>query len=207
MRELRIHGRGGQGAVVASKVLSVAFFREGRWVQSFPAFGVERRGAPVAAFLREDQHPIRVRCEIVAPDEVMVLDPTLLDGVDVTAGLAPGGLLLLNSPRPLAEKDDLGARYRVVTVDASGIAVRNGIGTPAHPIVNTAILGAYAVASEAVTLDAVCAAIEEEVPLHAAANIRAAQEAAEAVREGQAGGAVGVPSSAADQGRRRYGSD
>jgi len=75
MHELRIHGRGGQGAVIASKLLAVALFREGHWVQSFPAFGVERRGAPVTAFLRFDSAPIRLRCEITEPDDLVVLDP------------------------------------------------------------------------------------------------------------------------------------
>jgi 2-oxoacid:acceptor oxidoreductase gamma subunit (pyruvate/2-ketoisovalerate family) len=78
MREFRIHGRGGQGAVIASKVLAVALFREGRWVQSFPAFGVERRGAPVTAFLRVADEPIRLRCEILAPDDLIILDATLI---------------------------------------------------------------------------------------------------------------------------------
>ena len=82
MRELRIHGRGGQGTVIASKLLAVALFREGDWVQSFPAFGVERRGAPVTAFLRLDDDLIRLRCEITEPDDLIVLDPTLIDAID-----------------------------------------------------------------------------------------------------------------------------
>ena len=90
MRELRIHGRGGQGAVVASKLLAVALFHEDNWVQSFPAFGVERRGAPVTAFLRLDRNAIRLRCEVTTPDDIIVLDPTLVDAVDVTSGLKPG---------------------------------------------------------------------------------------------------------------------
>ena len=91
MRELRIHGRGGQGTVIASKLLAVALFREGHEVQSFPAFGVERRGAPVTAFLRFDDSPIRLRCEITEPNHLIVLDPTLIDAIDVTAGVDEGG--------------------------------------------------------------------------------------------------------------------
>jgi len=98
MIEIRIHGRGGQGAVIASEVLAMAAFREGKHVTSFPAFGVERRGAPVAAFTRIDDRPIRLKCEIYAPDHVVVLDPSLLQVVDVTAGLKPGGWILVNSP-------------------------------------------------------------------------------------------------------------
>src|SRR5574342_867198 len=97
MRELRFHGRGGQGTVVASKLLAVALFHEGRQVQSFPAFGVERRGAPVTAFLRVSDAPILLRCEITQPDALVILDATLIGATDVTAGLKPGGSILINS--------------------------------------------------------------------------------------------------------------
>ncbi len=182
MRELRIHGRGGQGAVIASKVLAVALFREGRCVQSFPAFGVERRGAPVTAFLRVDDAPIRLRCEVAAPDDLIVLDPTLIAATDVTAGLKAGGGILINSALDPAAYPELTARYRVATVDASAIATEHGIGSRTQPIVNTAILGAFAQWSRLVSLDAVCAAILEEVPLHGAANVAAARAAAAGVR-------------------------
>lgn len=180
MLEIRIHGRGGQGAVVASKVLAGAFFREGKWVQAFPAFGVERRGAPVTAFLRVDEEPIWVRCQIYEPDQLLVLDPTLIEAVDVTQGLQPGGLILINSERP-PEAFSLGD-YRVATVDAGTIALQHGLGTREQPIVNTAILGAYARASGLVSLDTVLAEIEESVPLGAEANQAAAREAYERVR-------------------------
>lgn len=181
MRELRIHGRGGQGAVIASKVLAVAMFREGRWVQSFPAFGVERRGAPVTAFLRLDDEPVRLRCEITAPDDLIVLDPTLVDAIDVTSGLKEGGGILINTDRPPSAYPSLTARFRVATVDASAIATAHGIGSRSQPIVNTAILGAFATWSGAVSLDNVCAAIDEEVPSRTADNRAAAREAAESV--------------------------
>jgi 2-oxoacid:acceptor oxidoreductase gamma subunit (pyruvate/2-ketoisovalerate family) len=178
MRELRIHGRGGQGAVIASKLLAVALFKEGRWVQSFPAFGVERRGAPVTAFLRIADAPIRLRCEISEPDDLIVLDATLIGATDVTAGLKPGGLILINSSRPPEHYAKLAERFLVATVDASAIAQRNGLGSRSQPIVNTAILGAFAAASHIVSLEAVCAAIAEEVPHHRDANIAAARQAA-----------------------------
>lgn len=187
MRELRIHGRGGQGAVVASKVLAVALFREGRWVQSFPAFGVERRGAPVTAFLRLDEAPIRLRCEIKEPDDLIVLDPTLVEAIDVAAGLKEGGGILINTDRPPSAYPDLAARYRVATVDASAVATARGIGSRSQPIVNTAILGAFATWSGLVSLDSVCAAIEEEVPSRTEDNKAAAREAAELVRTLEAG--------------------
>lgn len=189
MRELRIHGRGGQGAVIASKVLAVALFQEGRWVQSFPAFGVERRGAPVTAFLRVDDTPIRLRCEITKPDDLIVLDPTLVEAIDVAAGLKEGGGILINTDRPPSAYPELSSRYRVATVDAGRIASDHGIGSRSQPIVNTSILGAFAAWSGLVGLEAVCAAIAEEVPTRTAANQAAAREAAEAV--------VGEPLSAA----------
>jgi 2-oxoacid:acceptor oxidoreductase gamma subunit (pyruvate/2-ketoisovalerate family) len=182
MRELRIHGRGGQGAVIASKLLAVAFFREGQQVQSFPAFGVERRGAPVTAFLRIADAPIRLRCEVATPDDLIVLDPTLMAALDVTAGLKPGGSILINSERPPDAYAELTGRFAVATIDAGGIAAAHGIGSRTQPIVNTAILGAFATWSGLVSLDAVCAAIRDEVPVRTEANEAAARAAAAAVR-------------------------
>jgi 2-oxoacid:acceptor oxidoreductase gamma subunit (pyruvate/2-ketoisovalerate family) len=184
MRELRIHGRGGQGAVVASKVLAVALFREGRWVQSFPAFGVERRGAPVMAFLRVDDEPIRLRCEVESPEALIVLDPTLMEAVDVTAGLIPGGSILISTDREPASYGDLCSRFRVATVDAARIAASHRIGSRTQPIVNTAILGAFAEFSGMVRLESVCDAIREEVPVKPEENVTAAREAAAALRVG-----------------------
>jgi len=182
MRELRIHGRGGQGAVIASKLLAAALFKEGKHVQSFPAFGVERRGAPVTAFLRLSDGPILLRCEIDRPDDLIVLDPTLVEAVNVAAGLKPGGGILINSPRSPEEYSVLDRRFRVATVDANAIAREHGLGSKAQPIVNTAILGAFAAVSGLVALDAVCEAIAEEVPIMPHENEAAAREAAEAVR-------------------------
>lgn len=182
MREIRFHGRGGQGTVVASQILAVALFREGREVQSFPAFGVERRGAPVAAFLRTSDAPILLRCEVIEPDDLVVLDPTLVDAVDVTAGLKPGGTVLINSDRPPESYTELAERFRVATVDAGTIASRFGIGSKTQPIVNTAILGAFAAHTGLVQLESVCSAIREEVSTQTEENVHAAQAAAAAVR-------------------------
>ena len=183
MRELRFHGRGGQGTVVASKLLAVALFLEGRQVQSFPMFGVERRGAPVTAFLRMDEVPILLRCEILEPDELLVLDPTIIGPVDVTAGLKPGGRILINSPETPEAYPRLVERFRVSTVDASGIALRHHLGSRTQPIINTAMLGAFATDSGLVRLDTVCAAIRQDVPMQVEENIAAANEAAQAVRQ------------------------
>ena len=95
MYEVRFHGRGGQGAVTAASLLAIAAFKEGQDVQSFPMFGVERRGAPVAAFARLDDKPIDIKTQIYKPDAVVVLDPTLLSVVNIAEGLAPGGIIYL----------------------------------------------------------------------------------------------------------------
>jgi 2-oxoacid:acceptor oxidoreductase gamma subunit (pyruvate/2-ketoisovalerate family) len=181
VRELRIHGRGGQGAVIASKVLASALFHEGRSVQSFPAFGVERRGAPVTAFLRFSQGPILLRCEITSPHDLIILDPTLIKAIDVTQGLKPGGSILINSDRGLDAYPELASQFRVSLVDASEIARRFGLGSKTQPIVNTAILGAFAADSGLVGLDAICDAIAESFPAKADLNIQAARDAAQSV--------------------------
>ena len=192
MRELRFHGRGGQGTVVASKLLAVALFLEGRQVQSFPMFGVERRGAPVTAFLRVNDSPILLRCEILAPDDLIVLDPTLVEVVDVTAGLKPGGSILINSDRPPEAYPRLLERFCVATVDASAIASRHGLGSHTQPIVNTSILGAFAADSGLVRLDSVCEAIRSEVPTQTEENVAAAVAATHAVRRAVESGAARV---------------
>lgn len=176
MIEIRFHGRGGQGAVIASKVMAVAVFKEGKWVQSFPKFGVERRGAPVEAFLRIDEEKILLRNNIYEPHHIIVLDPTLIDAVDVTAGLHKGGLVLINTMRNPADFPAL-ADYRVACVDASAIALKHRLGSPSAPIVNTAILGAFAKASGLMSIDSICDAIKEDVPIKPDANAAAARAA------------------------------
>lgn len=192
MRELRIHGRGGQGAVIASKLLATALFLEGKSVQSFPAFGVERRGAPVTAFLRTSDGPILLRCEITKPDGLIVLDPTLIAAVDVAAGLKDGGSILVNAEGGPEAFPKLADRFRVGTVDASAVAREAGLGSKNQPIVNTAILGAFAAFSGIVSLDSVCKAIESEVPFKTADNVAAARAAAKVLRISEAPALAGA---------------
>lgn len=192
MRELRIHGRGGQGAVIASKLLATALFLEGKSVQSFPAFGVERRGAPVTAFLRTSDGPILLRCEITKPDGLIVLDPTLIAAVDVAAGLKDGGSILVNAEGGPESFPKLADRFRVGTVDASAVAREAGLGSKNQPIVNTAILGAFAAFSGIVSLDSVCKAIESEVPFKTADNVAAARAAAKVLRISEAPALAGA---------------
>jgi len=178
MIEIRIHGRGGQGAVIASEVLASAFFKEGKFVQAFPAFGVERRGAPVAAFTRVDDQPIRLRNFIYEPDHVIVLDPTLMESAQVDSGLKENGWIIINTDHH--PKAFVGfSRFRVATVDANRIALEYKLGSPTAPIVNTAILGAFSKITGMVSVDAVIEAMKEFVPSNKAGNTAAIKEAYE----------------------------
>lgn len=176
MIEIRIHGRGGQGAVVASAVLASALFYDGRYVQAFPAFGVERRGAPVMAFTRWDYKPIRIRTNVYQPDHVIVLDWTLiLEGIDVATGLKENGWILVNSSKDIVTGDF--SKYKVAIVDAGSIAVSHRLGTPTAPVVNTAILGAFSKMTGMVTIGSVIRAIRDNVPDKKEENVAAAREA------------------------------
>jgi pyruvate ferredoxin oxidoreductase gamma subunit len=174
MIEVRFHGRGGQGAVVASELLVQAAFLEGREPQSFPFFGVERRGAPVTAYARIDDRPIGIRTSIVHPDLVVVLDPGLLRTTPVAEGLKVGGLLLANSARG-PERLAAPPSVRRATVDASSIAAEHGLGSRTMPIVNTTVLGALVRATDLVGLDSLERAIQRFVPSHPDENRAAAR--------------------------------
>lgn len=178
MLEIRFHGRGGQGAVVASTILAAAIFEEGKNVQAFPYFGVERRGAPVTAFLRMDDRPIRIRSEISEPDVVVVLDTFLMKHINVVGGLKPDGKILINSSKqPQAFKE--GIKQTVATVDATSIAIGHGVGSRNTPIVNTAILGGLVRLLGIVSMDSVVKAIKYSVPVKKEENAAAAREAYE----------------------------
>ncbi len=182
MVEVRFHGRGGQGSVIASNILAEAAFKEGMHVQAFPHFGVERRGAPVVAFTRINPKRIRIKHEIYEPDCVVVLDPTLMEAVDVTGGLKPGGLLLINTDK-VPEAFSFGGRFRVAVVDASHIALRHGLGDRTTPIVNTAVMGAFSRFTKLIKLKSVLSAIGDRVPIKRKENLDAAKEAYKRVRE------------------------
>ncbi len=176
MLAIRCHGRGGQGAVIASKLLAAALFREGWQVQAFPSFGAERSGAPVAAFLRADHRPIVVHSHVYDPDFVLVLDPLLVATIDVTAGLKPGGGILVNTTRP-AESLGFADGFSVATCDATGIALGHGLGSRSNPIVNTAMVGAFAARTRLVSLASLLAVIPDLVPVKPDANGAAARDA------------------------------
>jgi pyruvate ferredoxin oxidoreductase gamma subunit len=163
--EVRIHGRGGQGAVTAAELLSVAAFDEGRHAQAFPSFGSERTGAPVVSFCRFDSAPIRTREPVAEPDALIVQDATLIHQVDLFAGLREGGYLLLNSTHSLAELGlgEIAERLpegHALTVPASEIARRN-LG---RPLPNAALLGGFAALTGRLALAPVQEAIRERFP-------------------------------------------
>jgi 2-oxoacid:acceptor oxidoreductase gamma subunit (pyruvate/2-ketoisovalerate family) len=181
MLEIRFHGRGGQGTVVATILLAKAFFGAGYFVQSFPLFGVERRGAPLEAYLRINSREVRLRTNVYTPDHVVVLDHTLLQGINVTQGLKPEGWILLNSPgSPLRIERFSG--YQLAFVDATRIALKHQLGTRTHPIVNTAIMGALARVLGMPPMEAIAMAIEEEIADRHENNINAAKDAYEDVQ-------------------------
>jgi pyruvate ferredoxin oxidoreductase gamma subunit len=138
--EVRWHARGGQGAVTASRFLSASASREDKHFQGFPEFGTERMGAPIQAFTRLSASRIYTHEQVTSPDAVVVLDPTLLEVVDVTAGLKPGGPLIINSDQSIeaVQAQLKPGDYKLYTVDATKIATEE-VG---RPITNTAMVGA-----------------------------------------------------------------
>ncbi|MCP2604807.1 2-oxoacid:acceptor oxidoreductase family protein [Candidatus Aminicenantes bacterium AH-873-B07] len=183
MIEIRFHGRGGQGTVIASEILADAFAKEGNYVQVFPQFGVERRGAPVTAFLRINTKPINLRCKVYTPNHIIVLDPVLIDTVGVTHGLRQGGWVIINSHKSPEEFKNF-SNFKVATVDASSIAIKYRLGPRTAPIVNTAILGAFVKVIGMVNLETVENAMKDYIPVDLEGNIKAAREAYKEVKMG-----------------------
>jgi len=191
--QIRIHGRGGQGVVTAAELLSVAAFDSDLHSQAFPSFGSERTGAPVMAFCRIDQRPIRTREPIAEPDVVIIQDPTLLHQVDVFGGLRPHGKVLINSTKTV---DQLGLGEllerpeppTLVTVPGTELA-REHLG---RALLNAALLGGFAALTELVSIDGVALAIAERFKGAVAdGNIAAARAAHEFVRD-QVGAVTGA---------------
>lgn len=180
MYEIRFHGRGGQGAVVASTVLASAFFKENKFVQAFPSFGAERRGAPVVAFTRVSDQEIRERFGIYEPDCLIILDSSLTRRKGIAQGLKEGNWIIINSDKGPEDYPFLGP-YRVATLDANTIAQKYGLGSASVPIVNTTILGAFSRVTGAVAIESIMDAVRENVPSHPENNAKAAREAYEKV--------------------------
>jgi pyruvate ferredoxin oxidoreductase gamma subunit len=172
--EIRWHGRGGLGAVTSAELVARAAISEGKYAQSFPSFGPERRGAPVIAFLRISNEFIRTRTPIDEPDVVVVLDPGLLHAVDVTSGLKKSGKIVVNSRKsPTELKSEFGFQWPVAAVNATAIA-RESIGVP---ITNTAMIGALLKVTDGVKLDSVVEQLHERFGARASGNIQAMNRA------------------------------
>ena len=190
MFQIRVHGRGGQGVVTATEMLSVAAFEEGRHAQAFPSFGSERTGAPVVAFCRFDDKEIRLREPIMEPDAVIIQDPTLLHQIDVFAGLKLDGYVLLNTHHSIAElglgeliQDRKAERF--CTFPATEIGFKH-IG---RPIPNVPLLAGFAALSGLIKLESVILAINEKFSGKVAeGNIAAATEAYHLVKAMMNGG-------------------
>lgn len=150
MVEVRFHGRGGQGAVTSAEIIAQAAIKGGKSAQAFPSFGPERRGAPVQAFLRVSEKPIRLRSKIQKPDSVLILDPTLLGSANPTDGLKKGGFIVINSNKSADELKGIFPGQNIVYVDATKIA-KEELGVP---ITNTTMLGALVKATGIVDLNA-----------------------------------------------------
>lgn len=162
LREVRWHGRGGQGVVTASRLLAYAALMEGKHVQAFPEFGPERTGAPILGFTRISDQPIDIHSQVYAPSSVVVLDPTLLKNVDVTEGLVKDGKVVLNTQKKSAEIRSSFRRTDIVcyTIDAKRIA----LDVLGRPIFNTAMLGALIKVEPLAKIDSVVRALKERFP-------------------------------------------
>ncbi|GLI35345.1 pyruvate ferredoxin oxidoreductase subunit gamma [Desulforhabdus amnigena] len=176
MVEIRFHGRGGQGAVTSAELTALAAIGEGKFAQAFPSFGPERRGAPVMAFVRVSDTPIRTREKVYEPNIVIVLDPTILKIVNVEAGLKEGGIVILNTTKTAEEvRKETGIKARLALVDASKIAVE----TMRVPITNTTMLGALLKATGLISMDGLRGPIEHRFGPIAEKNIKACTRAFE----------------------------
>jgi 2-oxoacid:acceptor oxidoreductase gamma subunit (pyruvate/2-ketoisovalerate family) len=156
VKEIRIHGRGGQGAVTAARMLASAFVIEGKYVASFPMYGFERRGAPVQAFTRVDDKPIREKTQVYTPDCMLVIDPTLLKISSLFSGIKPEGILIANSAKVFETSFDKNLKTAGV-VNATQIAVEE-IG---RDIPNTCLLGAFAATTQWLKLESILASLKD----------------------------------------------
>lgn len=152
MIEIRFHGRGGQGAVTSAELVALAAIEEGKFAQSMPSFGPERRGAPVQAYLRVSDEKIRVRAEVTRPNVVVVLDDGLIDIMDVTAGLKDKGLVVVNTKKSEQElREKMKYKGRLAKIDALTLALE----VLKVPITNTTMIGSLIKAGELVKIDSV----------------------------------------------------
>ena len=164
MREIIFFGRGGQGGVTAANILVLAAAKQGLYGQAFPFFGAERRGAPIKAFARVSDKPIRRHGMFSDTDVLLILDPSIIDiGLARTVEVRNGGCVIINTPSGKVDREKLciEGKARAYVVDATRIAVRNNLIVAGWPVVNTAMLGALAKAMGEVSIDSISVAIKE----------------------------------------------
>ncbi len=171
MLQIIIQGRGGQGAQTAGNLLAMAFFAAGRQVQAFSSYGGARRGTPVSSFIRVDDRPVRLRCDIERADAILCFDATLLDA-RLLAAAGPETLIVVNSAQAPAHFVETLPAYRVIPVDGIAVSRRHGLGR----IVNSALLGAFARAIEAPSFEVLKQTLTEEAPKLHAENIAACED-------------------------------
>jgi pyruvate ferredoxin oxidoreductase gamma subunit len=174
--QLRIQGRGGQGAQMAGEVLATTYFREGKFVQAYSTYGGARRGTPVATFIRVDADPIRERCDIEEPDAIVCFDPSLLSPALMT-GARSDTVILINSTRSPEAFADMGD-FRFATLDALAVAQQNGVGR----FVNSAILGAFARVMGSPDLEVLAEVVREVSPAKSEENVLCARDGFRLVR-------------------------
>ena len=176
MIEMRFHGRGGQGAVTSAELVAQAAINTGKFATAFPSFGPERRGAPVVAFARVDDKPVRLRSKVYTPDVVIVLDPSLLEIANPTEGLSKEGILIINSSEsPENIRKQISFKGRLAVTDATKIA-KEVIGLP---ITNTTMVGALVKAAKVLSVDSLIEPFNKRFGKIAARNIQAMKRAFE----------------------------
>jgi 2-oxoacid:acceptor oxidoreductase gamma subunit (pyruvate/2-ketoisovalerate family) len=177
MIEIKFKGRGGQGVVVASEILGRAFFAEGKYPQCFSLFGSERRGAPVFGFLRVDEEPILLKCQIKRPDQLVIFDLSLLEESEVLRELKSGGTLLINTNKEIDSFKGL-RQFKIGLIDVGAIARKAGIGG----VLNTTLLGAYASLTRLVHKETLVGVVRQTISIKTESNIEALKEAYDKVR-------------------------
>lgn len=176
MNEIKFMGRGGQGVVIASQMLGLAFFKAGLYPQCFSVFGGERRGAPVMSFLRVDEKKILLKCGIRNPHELVCLDDGLIDTEEIRSSLRAGGRICINTDQAYGSLNPLHS-FTLALIDARKISESLGLGR----IMNTAILGAYWRMVDHLPLDSLLSAIEDTIPAKKQENLEAVRQAYESV--------------------------
>jgi pyruvate ferredoxin oxidoreductase gamma subunit len=162
MKEIRIHGRGGQGSLVLAQFMAIAALEDGRFGQAFPYLGGggERRGKPIMAFCRLAEKAIRLRARVSSPDYVIVQDSTIFKEVNIEEGLKPGGMILLNSDKDAGSLGLDTSRFKVQTISADALAKK----ILGRPIINTALLGAFAALTGEISVEAALTAVRSKFP-------------------------------------------